>query len=206
MKNNLFQRLGKKFVNSFLQGLLFLVPVTVTIWVIYSIFELIDSLLTSPIKQLTGMNIPGLGFVILLVVISLVGLLGSTIIFRPVVSYFDDLLAKAPLIKIIYTATKDLISAFVGQKRRFNEPVLVKLSKEWDVERVGFITSRNLEALGEGKGKVAVYLPHAYTWSGNIYIVPVENIRPIDASSMEVMKFIISAGVTNINTTEKNEQ
>lgn len=206
MKNNIFHRIAKKFANSFLQGLLFLVPVTVTIWVIYSIFKLIDSLLTTPIKEITGINIPGLGFVILLVVISLVGLLGSTIIFRPVVNYFDELLAKAPLIKIIYTATKDLISAFVGQKRRFNEPVLVKLSKEWDVERVGFITSHNLEALGEGKGKVAVYLPHAYTWSGNIYIVPVENIRPIDASSMEVMKFIISAGVTNINTTEKHEQ
>lgn len=206
MKNNIFQRLAKKFVNSFLQGLLFLVPVTVTIWVIYSIFELIDSLLTSPIKHFTGINIPGLGFIILLVVISLVGLLGSTIIFRPVVSYFDDLLAKAPLIKIIYTATKDLISAFVGQKRRFKEPVLVKLSKEWDVERVGFITSRSLEALGEQEGKVAVYLPHAYAWSGNLNIVPVENIRPIDASSMEVMKFIISAGVTNINKNEKHEQ
>lgn len=206
MKNNIFQKLTKKFINSFLQGLLFLVPVTVTIWVIYSIFELIDSLLTTPIKEILKVNIPGLGFVILIVVISLIGLLGSTIIFRPVVNYFDELLTRAPLIKIIYTSTKDLISAFVGQKRRFKEPVLVKLSKEWDVERVGFITSHSLEALGEGEGKVAVYLPHAYTWSGNIYIVPVENVRPVDASSMEVMKFIISAGVTNINTTEKHEQ
>ncbi len=202
----MFQKIAKKFVSSFLQGLLLLVPVTVTLWVIYSVFNLIDSLLTNPIKHIMGVNIPGLGFVFLIIVISLVGLLGSTIIFKPVVNYFDDLLAKAPLIKIIYTATKDLISAFVGQKRRFKEPVLVRLSKEWEVERVGYITNRSLDALGESGEKVAVYLPHAYAWSGNLYIVPVENVKLINAPSMEVMKFIISAGVTNINTNKKHEQ
>ncbi|MBE0651170.1 MAG: DUF502 domain-containing protein [Bacteroidales bacterium] len=202
----MLQKITKKLINSFLQGLLFLVPVTVTIWVIYSIFELIDNLLTDPIKQIIGINIPGLGFVFLIIIISLVGLLGSTIVFRPVVSYFDDLLAKAPLIKIIYTSTKDLISAFVGQRRSFREPVLVKMSKEWDVERVGYITNRSLTALGIPGGKVAVYLPHAYAWSGNLYIVPVENVKLIPAPSMEVMKFIISAGVTNINSSAKHEQ
>ncbi len=202
----MFQKITKKLINSFLQGLLLLVPVTVTVWVIYSIFELIDNLLTGPIKQIIGINIPGLGFIFLIIVISLVGLLGSTIVFKPVVSYFDELLARAPLIKIIYTATKDLTSAFVGQRRSFKEPVLVRLSKEWDVERVGYITNRSLAVLGESGKKVAVYLPHAYTWSGNLYIVPVEHIKPIDAQSMEVMKFIISAGVTNINSKEKNEQ
>jgi uncharacterized membrane protein len=202
----MFQKITKKLINSFLQGLLFLVPITVTVWVIYSIFELIDNLLTDPIKQVIGKNIPGLGLVLLIVVISLVGLLGSTIVFRPVVNYFDELMAKTPLIKILYTSTKDLISAFVGQKRSFKEPVLVKMSKEWDVERVGYITNRSLEALGIPGEKVAVYLPHAYAWSGNLYIVPAENVKLIQAPSMEVMKFIISAGVTNLNSNEKNEQ
>ena len=200
------QKITKKLINSFLQGLLLLVPVSVTIWVIYSIFELIDNLLTGPIKHVLGVNIPGLGLLILIIVISLVGLLGSTIIFKPVVSYLDDLMAKAPLIKIIYTSTKDLISAFVGQKRSFKEPVLVRLSKEWEVERVGYITNRSLDVLGDPGEKVAVYLPHAYAWSGNLYIVPAENVKLINAPSMEVMKFIISAGVTNINLNEKNEQ
>ena len=202
----MLQKITKKLINSFLQGLLLLVPVSVTIWVIYSIFELIDNLLTDPIKKVIGINIPGLGLVFLIIVISLVGLLGSTIIFRPVVSYFDDLLARAPLVKIIYTSTKDLISAFVGQKRSFKEPVLVRMSKEWEVERVGYITNRSLAALGEPGEKVAVYLPHAYAWSGNLYIVPAENVKLIKAPSMEVMKFIISAGVTKININQKHEQ
>ena len=202
----MLQKITKKLINSFLQGLLLLVPVSVTIWVIYSIFELIDNLLTDPIKKVIGINIPGLGLVFLIIVISLVGLLGSTIIFKPVVSYFDDLLARAPLVKIIYTSTKDLISAFVGQKRSFKEPVLVRMSKEWEVERVGYITNRSLAALGEPGEKVAVYLPHAYAWSGNLYIVPAENVKLIKAPSMEVMKFIISAGVTKININQKHEQ
>lgn len=159
----------------------------------------------NPLKHIIGINIPGLGFILLIIIISLVGLLGSTIFFNPVVNYFDNIMARAPLIKIIYTSTKDLISAFVGQKKRFKEPVLVKFNKDWEVERVGFITNRSLSAIGEPGEKVAVYLPHAYAWSGNLYIVPVENVKIISAPSMEVMKFIISAGVTNISSTKKHE-
>ncbi|MBN2638552.1 MAG: DUF502 domain-containing protein [Bacteroidales bacterium] len=199
MKNNPFQRFGKRLINYFFQGLLYLAPVTVTLWVIYRIFEFIDSLLTGYIKDLLGINIPGLGFIILLATISLVGFLGSTFIFLPVVNYLDKLLTKTPLIKIVYTSVKDLISAFVGQKKKFNEPVLIRMNRDWEVERIGFITNRDLSLIGEPNKKVAVYLPHAYTWSGNIYIVPADNVKKIDAPAMEIMKFVISAGVTNIN-------
>lgn len=194
-----FQHFGKKLINYFLQGLLYLAPVTITLWVIYQIFVFIDSLLTSYIKALIGIDIPGLGLILLLVIISLVGFLGSTFIFHPVVNYLDKVLTKTPLIKIVYTSVKDLVSAFVGQKKKFNEPVLIRMSREWEVERIGFITNRDLSIIGEPNKKVAVYLPHAYTWSGNIYVVPAENVKKIDAPAMEVMKFVISAGVTNIN-------
>ncbi|MBN2614356.1 MAG: DUF502 domain-containing protein [Bacteroidales bacterium] len=194
-----FQHFGKRLINYFLQGLLYLAPVTITLWVIYQIFVFIDSLLTSYIKAVIGIDIPGLGLIILLVTISLVGFLGSTFIFHPVVNYLDKVLTKTPLIKIVYTSVKDLVSAFVGQKKKFNEPVLIRMSREWEVERIGFITNHDLSIIGEPNKKVAVYLPHAYTWSGNIYVVPAENVKKIDAPAMEVMKFVISAGVTNIN-------
>lgn len=198
MKNP-FRHFGKNLINYFLQGLLYLAPVTITLWVIYQIFVFIDSLLTGYIKQIIGIDIPGLGLLLLLVTISLVGFLGSTFIFHPVVNYLDKVLTKTPLIKIVYTSVKDLVSAFVGQKKKFNEPVLIRMSREWEVERIGFITNRDLSIIGEPNKKVAVYLPHAYTWSGNIYVVPAENVKKIDAPAMEVMKFVISAGVTNIN-------
>jgi len=199
MKHNTFQHFGKRIINYFLQGLLYLAPLTITLWVIYRIFFIIDSLLTGYIKDLIGINIPGLGFIILLITISLVGFLGSTFIFRPVINYLDSLLTKTPLIKIVYTSVKDLVSAFVGQKKKFTEPVLIRMSQEWEVERIGFITNHDLSIIGETNKKVAVYLPHAYTWSGNIYVVPAENVKKIDAPAMEVMKFVVSAGVTNIN-------
>ena len=62
---------------------------------------------------------------------------------------------------------------------------------------MGFITQKDLSNLGIEKGKVAVYLPHSYNFSGNLFIVPVENITPLDAPPAEVMKFIVTAGVTS---------
>jgi uncharacterized membrane protein len=195
MKQNFF----KSLVNYFFQGLLFIAPISVTVWAIYIMFNWINGILQGYIDELIGISIPGLGLVILLIAILLIGFLGSTIVFRPIINYFDRLLVKAPLIKIIYTAVKDLVSAFVGQKRRFNKPVLVRLGKESHLEKIGFITNEDLTLLGQPNEKVAVYLPHSYAWSGNLFIVPVASVTPIKASSTEVMKFIISAGVTQID-------
>jgi uncharacterized membrane protein len=199
---------GKQTIYYFFQGLLFLAPVTLTIWALVVTFNYIDGLLIHYLDEMLGVHIPGLGLVVLLAFITLVGLLGSTIIFKPLWNYFDRMLSGAPLVKIIYTSVKDLISAFVGQKKRFNEPVFVKVSKENDLEKIGFITNKDLGFLGISDKKVAVYLPHSYNWSGNLFIVPVENIKPIHASATEVMKFIVSAGVTNLEKTDdepKNE-
>lgn len=195
----------KNFLNYFLQGLLYIAPITLTIWGVVAIFEFIDGLLIGYLDQILQRHIPGLGIIVLLISITLIGLLGSSILFRPFIAYFDQVFAKAPLIKIIYTSVKDLVSAFVGQKKRFTEPVMVKIGKGYDLEKIGFVTNTDLGFLGIEGGKVAVYLPHSYAWSGNLFIVPAENVRPIDASSTEVMKFIISAGVTNLENQHEHD-
>lgn len=189
---------SKRIVNYFFKGLLLLAPITITIWAITELFNLIDGLLKDMIISIIGREIPGLGIIMLLLLISVIGYLGSTIIFNPIVTYFDKLMAKAPLIKIIYTAVKDLVSAFVGQKKRFTEPVLVKIGLDSNLEKIGFITNRDLSIIGMSNEKVAVYLPHSYAWSGNLFIVPTEHITKVNASPTDVMKFVISAGVTNI--------
>ena len=195
MKTNFF----RVIVNCFFQGLLFIAPISITVWAIVWLFDLINGVLQGYIDKWLGITIPGLGLVLLLISITLVGLLGSTIFFRPIINYFDKLLVKAPLIKIIYTAVKDLVSAFVGKKKRFNQPVLVSLGKGFELEKIGFVTNSDLSILGEKNEKVAVYLPHSYAWSGNLFIVPAANVKPINANSTEVMKFVISAGVTQID-------
>jgi uncharacterized membrane protein len=195
----MIKKVFRFLMNYFFQGLLFLAPVAITIWALFVLFNWINGILQPYIDQVIGINIPGLGIVILLVIILLIGFLGSTIVFRPIISYFDRLMIRAPLIKILYTAVKDLVSAFVGKKKRFNQPVLVRLGDGLDIERIGFLTNNDLSILGDANEKVAVYLPHSYAWSGNLIVVPAGNVTPIGASSTEVMKFIISAGLTQID-------
>lgn len=189
----------KSLLNYFLQGLLYIGPLAVTIYAIYITFQWLDGFLYQYIEQYFDVKIPGLGMLTVLIAITLVGFIGSSFIFKPLAAKIDKLISRAPLIKIVYTSVKDLLTAFVGQKKRFTQPVLVKVTADGEMEKVGFITNEDLSELGISEKKVAVYLPHSYAWSGNLFIVPAKNVTKINASSTDVMKYIISAGVTKLN-------
>ncbi len=187
------KRAFRLFLSYFLRGLLLIVPITVTVYAIVWLFLWLDGLIKDYIS-----GIPGLGIIVLLAVITIVGYVGSTIIAQPIKSYFAKLLKRAPLLKTVYSSIKDLLSAFVGQKKKFKHPVLVKMNKNSEIERLGFITSEDLSDIGIGEGKVAVYLPFSYSFSGNLFIVPKANVTPVDAKSADVMKFIVSGGVIEV--------
>jgi len=186
----IYRKTLRKIVNSFLQGLLLIAPISITIFVIFKLFEFIDGLIP--------LNIPGLGLLIILGSITLIGMLGSLIIRTPLSFLFNRIMDQVPLVKMLYTAISDLLSAFVGQKKKFTEPVMVILSKESNVRKLGFITERDLQNIGIGNDFVAVYLPHSYNFSGNMFIVPAENVIPVVANSADFMKFIVSGGVTRV--------
>jgi uncharacterized membrane protein len=190
----------------FLQGLLFTAPLALTIYALWWMFSFIDELLLDYITEFIGFRIPGLGLLIIAVVITIVGFLGSTIVFYPVLSYLDRLISRTPVIKILYTSFKDFFSAFVGKDKKFTEPVLVRFSKDAEMEKIGFVTNKDLAHLGIEEGKVAVYFPYSYTFTGTLFIVPVSNVRPINASPTEVLKFLVSAGVTNIQGKQIQEE
>jgi uncharacterized membrane protein len=195
-----------RLIRYFLQGLLLISPLAITIYAIYVSFEFIDGLLIQYLTDLIGFKIPGLGLIIILAFITLIGVIGSSILLKPILHSLDKIISQAPLVKIIYTSIKDFMSAFVGKDKKFTEPVLVKLSQDFDLERLGFITQHDLSGLGISAEKVAVYLPHSYTFSGNLVIVPVANIKALNANSTEVMKFIVTAGVTAIQATKVNTE
>ncbi len=177
----------KRIISYFLQGLLYILPIGLTLYIIIELFVFLE--------KLNPFDFPGLGLVLMLAVITLIGYIGSlylSAIFGKMEKWFE----KLPLIKIIYSSIKDLISAFVGQKKRFTEPVLVKVAPE--VEKIGFITCKDLSKIGIDENKVGVYLPFSYAITGNFIIVPAENIRLLDVPSSEIMKYIISGGVTEI--------
>jgi uncharacterized membrane protein len=192
----------KRILNYFLQGLLFVVPITITLWVIFKSILWIDSLLPFQIPinvpGFPSIQIPGLGLLTIFVFVALVGFISERYIRNPLFTYMERWIEKAPLVKLIYSSVKDLVNAFVGEKRRFNKPVLVKIDKDSDISRIGFITQEQMTDLGLGTQMVAVYLPFSYSFAGELIIVPRENIRSLNTSGTDAMKFIISGGVTEI--------
>ena len=184
----------KKLINLFLQGLLYIAPIGITAYIIYLLFSFVDNLLRDTLSELLDVNIPGLGLVIIVILLVLTGLVGQTIIARPIKFFFRRMMGRFPLLKAIFSAFNDLFSAFVGKERKFNRPVLVLVNPISNLEKLGFLTEDDLSNIDE-KDKVAVYFPHSYNFSGELFIVPKELVRAIDINSAEVMKFIVTAGV-----------
>jgi len=192
------KRFWKAIIRYFGQGLLFLVPITITIYVVLLLFNYVDDLTIPYEEKYFGFQIPGMGLIIMLVFITIVGILGSSIIFKPIIHYFELLINRAPLIKDLYSAVQDLMSAFVGGKKKFTEPVMVKMDIN-GLQRIGFITQREgVKEMGISKDQVVVYLPYSFGVMGTVIVVPKENVKLIDLPSTEVMKFIVSGGVTEM--------
>ncbi len=177
----------KRLTRYFFEGLLFLVPVVATIYVIYIVFVKIDSIFE--------FKLPGLGFLVTILTIIVVGFVASNFLTRRIVRLVDTIFTRLPLIKMIYTSIRDLINAFVGDKKGFNKPVLVTLSQMINIQFVGFVTRESLENLGLSD-RVAVYLPQSYNFAGNLIVVPREQVTPLNAESGDVMAFILSGGIT----------
>ncbi len=187
----------KKIVNYFLQGLLYVSPLGITIFVIYYVFNQVDGILLPIITSYLHFTIPGLGLVLMVFLITVLGYFGQTVLGRPFKLVIERLLHKAPLLNMVYTSIRDFMEAFVGKEKKFNEPVLVKVSAPSELERMGFITQHDLSELSI-KDKVAVYVPFAYAFSGELYIVPASYVTIVNISSAEWMKFIISGGITKV--------
>lgn len=186
----------KKLFRFFLQGLLYTAPIGITVYILYVIFSFVDGLLQEWLEKLLAISIPGLGLVVTVALLIIIGFLGQTFIARPFKSVFNKLMQRIPILKVIYSAFNDLFSAFVGKEKKFNQPVLVKVNQSLNMEKLGFLTEEDLSLVNE-KGKVAVYFPHSYNWSGELFLVPRDQVRAIDVSPAEVMKFIVSAGVAD---------
>ncbi|MFN9595322.1 MAG: DUF502 domain-containing protein [Bacteroidota bacterium] len=193
-----FKRLGSYFF----QGLLITVPITVTLVVIVKAIVWIDNLvpINVPITLpgIAEFDLPGFGILFLLLVITILGYFASTLVANPVFSVVEKLLERTPLLKVIYTSMKDLVEAFVGEKKRFTKPVLVTVNNNPVIQRIGFVTEDDLTRLGIEKNKMAVYLPFSYGFNGQLVIVETTSIQELDVNGTEMMKFIISGGVTDI--------
>ncbi len=173
------------------QGILYVAPTALTIFILVKIFLFLDSIL----ETILGQQVPGLGIITLVGGLILVGFIGNIFISESISKTFNKWLARVPLVKIIYDTVKDLLSAFVGKKKKLQNHVMVKAHREATGYKIGFITQESGEGLDVQEHLSAVYFPHAYAFSGTVLLVENEYIVPIKKSSAEVMKFIVSGGV-----------
>lgn len=174
-------------LKNFLRGLVIVVPIAVTVYLLYQTFITLDRLLKLPF--------PGLGLAILLVAIIAVGALASNFVGREVFALTEKLFTRAPIVRIVYAAIKDLLEAFVGNKRRFDRPVVVSITD--DVRVFGFITRDDLSALSM-PGDVGVYIPFSYTWDGCLIVVARERVKTVELDSASVMALVVSGGVSKM--------
>jgi uncharacterized membrane protein len=189
----------KKYLGYFLQGLVVLAPLGVTVYIFYLIFASIGRFLHHIDFLFNPIVDPIIVVTLSVVLITAAGFLGSSFLFRVVFNALESAMERTPFVKIIYSSIKDFLSAFVGSKRKFNKPVLVLINKENDIRQLGFITQRDLTELGISMNMVAVYLPHSYAISGVTLIVPAVSVQPLDIPAADVMKFIVSGGVSDID-------
>jgi uncharacterized membrane protein len=198
----------KKVIQYFLQGLIILAPIAITIYAVTALFNFVDNILPSLIgyfsPTLLGTDangnpkkIPGLGFVLVTLIVILVGYISSSFIVSKLVDLFDKILERTPGIKLLYSTVKDFFEAFAGNKRKFDKAVLVCIETT-DVWQIGFITQQDLHEFGL-QDYVAVYVPQSYAFTGRLYFVKSDRVRLLtDVTSTEAMKFAISGGVTTI--------
>jgi uncharacterized membrane protein len=178
-----------RILRYFFSGTVFIVPLIATAYFIYISFKWLDDRLKLPY--------PGLGFLIIICVITTIGYLSTNYIFKTFGQWFDRGMNKIPFVKLIYSTVKDLLGAFVGDKKKFNKPVLVRINKDNSLHQIGFVTQADLSELGLDN-MVVVYFPHSYAFSGYHYFVAKENIKPLDISGPTAMKFIVSGGVSGL--------
>ncbi len=189
----------KKFLKYFIQGLILFIPLIITLAVLMKLFDFFEGLFAFVGFSTNALLNTALGLIVTVGFIAILGILASSFVFKQFFSFIEDKLEHAPFIRHIYSPVKDFTNAFMGNKKRFNKPVLVLTNPNANIEEIGFVTGEDLTHLNI-KDKVAVYIPMSYSLSGRLIIVPTANIKPLEADASDVMKFTVSGGVSDVDS------
>lgn len=193
-------RIGRALLNYFIKGLLVVLPIALSVFVVIWAVTTVDSWLN--INNIPGLdpgmgqsrNIPGLGLFMVLTIILAAGIFVTYFVTEPMYNWFQRIMNKLPILKFIYSSIKDLTEAFVGDEKKFNHPVLVEV--EGDLKRIGFLTQSDLSAIGM-PGESIVYFPFSYSFAGQVYIVKNEKIKELNMTAADAMKLVVSGGVSH---------
>ena len=197
--------IGKAIKRYLITGLLVWLPITITLWVVTYIVSTTDHLFNllptqwQPESYL-GFNIPGLGFILAIVVLFVTGVLGANVLGRKVIEGWDSLLGRIPVVKSIYSSVKKVSESLLSDNSRsFKTPVLVPFPQS-DIWTIAFVSGSLSEALQQGLPEneeyLSVYVPTTPNPTGGYYIfVRKQDIRPLAMSVDEALKYVISLGM-----------
>jgi uncharacterized membrane protein len=189
-------------LNYFIKGLLIVMPLGLAFFLIFWAVSKLDNALNLSVIMWVNskgqpLYIPGLGILNVVIIIMIAGVLVTNVITQPIKNWFKRWLDRLPLFKFLYSSIKDLTEAFVGEEKKFNEPVIVEMN-DFGLKRIGFLVKKDL-AMIDLPGEVAVYFPNSYAFAGIVVIISADKVKPINKSGAEVMKFVVSGGVSGLD-------
>jgi len=185
----------KILLNYFLRGLLVLLPIALTIGIIAWIISTLGTWLHVGEVGAKAFVFYGL---LTIICILLVGFFTKGVVAGQILDFFEGVIEKAPGLNFIFGTTRDVTEAFVGDKKKFTEPVMVEMGE--GVYKMGFMTQKSMDMIGM-PDFVTVYLPFCYSISGEMVVVEAGRIRKLTQESAHVTKFVISGGVTGLEKT-----
>lgn len=187
----------KKVRNYLITGLIILLPLIVTVYVITAIFNAVDGVLRPVVEFIIGRSVYGLGFVLTIGFILGVGAIGTNVLGKKVIEYGEGILTKIPLVRNIYLTVQQIINAlFLKNKTAFRKVVIVEYPRK-GLYQVGFLTG---EGVGEVQTKTSeevinVFIPTTPNpTSGMLILVPESDVTYLEMTVEEGLKFIISGG------------
>lgn len=194
-------KVGKAVLNYLIKGLLIVVPIAVSIFIVVWAVTTVDSWLN--VNNILGVNprtgesrnIPGLGLLTVLALILTAGIFVTNFVTEPMYNWFQRMMQRLPLLNFIYSSIKDLTEAFVGDEKKFNHPVLVEV--EGGLKKIGFLTQSDLHKL-DLPDEVAVYFPLSYSFAGQLCIVKKDKVADLNMTAADAMKLVVSGGVSGL--------
>ncbi len=195
------KRIPRLLFNYFVKGAIVLVPLVGAIALIFWAVSSIDFALNLSGQLWTDQTgrpvyIPGLGILTVLIILIFAGFLVTNFVTQPIKIWSAKIINRIPLFKTLYSSIKDFTEAFVGDEKKFNEPVIVKVNDS-GLKKIGFLTQKDLSSIGL-EGEVLVYFPYAYSFAGQVSIAKAENVKPLNMSATDAMKLAVSGGVSGL--------
>jgi uncharacterized membrane protein len=190
--------MGQQLRHIFFRGLVTLLPVAITIYIVYSAIAILDSLLGSILRAVLPAYIPGLGLLTIIAIIFVFGLMLNNLVTERIFAHLERKLLAVPFIKTVYSPLRDLMNLFskTGQQQ-LKHVVMVKLGSN-DLQMLGLMTRENFHELKLGstmQDKVAVYFPFSYALGGFTLIVSKSQIQELDMPVDKAMSLAITAWI-----------